>query len=77
MKFRMFTNAATGRKIAINIDRVQYIEAAGRKAKRTYIYIDGLEPSYEDRADSQMAPIVIELSEDFDTVFSRLNTIAE
>lgn len=77
MKFRIFTNAANGCKIAVNVDRVEYIEARGKKAKKTYIHLDGYERVYEQHAEDWMAPLVIEVSEDFDTVFSRLNTIAE
>ena len=77
MKFRMFTNAANGRKVAVNIDRVRNIEAADAEANTTYIYLDGYEPAYDYRPDSQAVPVVIEVSEDFDIVFSRLNTIAE
>lgn len=77
MKFRVFTNAANGRKVAVNIDSVKYIEVADENAKTTYIFIDSLTLAYDDAPDSQMVPVVIEVEEDFDVVFSRLNTIAE
>jgi hypothetical protein len=68
MKFRYFTDATRkGIKIAVNIDQVQRIETADAEAGTTYIFVgrDGGET------------VVIEVGEDFDTVFSRLNTIFE
>lgn len=77
MKFRVFTNAANGCKVAVNIDSVKYIEVADENAKTTFIYITGFSLSYYDKLDAGMVPVVIEVEEDFDVVFSRLNTIAE
>lgn len=77
MKFRVFTNAANGRKVAVNIDSVKYIDASDENAKTTYIYLDGYTLAYDDVPDAQTVPVVIEVEEDFDVVFSRLNTIAE
>jgi hypothetical protein len=68
MKFRYFTDAIRkGKKIAVNIDRVRLIQVADAEAGTTEIWMDG------HAGDT----IVVEVSEDFDTVFSRLNTIAE
>ena len=66
MKFRLLTDAANGRKIAVNIDYVRYIEA--RKDGTTVVALS--------RHD-EFETMVIEVSEPFDVVFSRLNTIAE
>lgn len=69
MKFRYFTDAIRkGKKIAVNIDRVKFIETADAEAGTTAIWMDG-----RDGDDT----IIIEVGEDFDTVFSRLNTIFE
>jgi hypothetical protein len=67
MKFRVFTNAVNGRKVAVNIDHVQRIETANEEIGSTYIFVC--------RNGGVVA--VIEVKEDFDVVFSRLNTIAE
>ena len=68
MKFRMFTDAVRkGKKIAVNIDRVRFIQVADAEAGTTEIWMDG------HGGDA----IVLEVGEDFDTVLSRLNTIAE
>lgn len=72
MKFRMFTEAIRGEKIAVNIDKVSRIAVACKKANTTYIFFD--KPYRDDEGTGEM---VIEVGEDFDTVFSRLNTIAE
>ena len=74
MKFRMFTLAVRGYKVAVNIDRVRFIEVADAEEKTTYIYLDG---RLEATEPGEPLTSVIEVSEDFDTVFSRLNTIAE
>ena len=66
MKFRYFTDAIRkGVKIAVNIDHVRFIETADAEAGTTYIVFD------------KNGEQCIEVGEDFDTVFSRLNTIAE
>ena len=63
MNFRMFTYAASGLKVAVRTDAVEYIEEADKESRTTYISIG------ESRG--------IEVAEDFDTVLARLNTIAE
>ena len=72
MKFRMFTEAISGEKIAVNIDHVSRIGVACRTAKTTYIYFD-----YQLKDEEATMEAVVEVSEPFDIVFSRLNTIAE
>lgn len=72
MKFRMFTEAIRGEKIAVNIDKVSRIAVACKKANTTYIFFD--QPYRDDEGTGE---VVVEVGEDFDTVFSRLNTIAE
>ena len=68
MKFRMFTDAVRqGIKFAVNVDRVRFIETADAEAGTTNIWMDG------HNGDA----VVLEVGEDFDTVFSRLNTIFE
>ena len=66
MKFRMFTSAANGRKVAVNIDHVLYIEE--QRDGTTLIELG----NHKD-----MQPTFLEVSDPFDVVFSRLNTIAE
>lgn len=66
MKFRMFTSDVSGRKVAVNIDHVVYIEA--QRDGSTLIELG----NHKD-----MQPTFLEVSEPFDVVFSRLNTIAE
>lgn len=68
MKFRMFTEAVSGRKVAVNVDLVTLIEVADKEAKTTEIWMTSWR-------NGDMC--IVEVSEDFDTVFSRLNTIAE
>ena len=74
MKFRYFTHATRkGVKIAVNVDMVQRIETADVKAGTTYIFFGkNSGEKYEEVVEQ-----CIEVGEDFDTVFSRLNTIAE
>ena len=72
MKFRMFTEAIRGEKIAVNIDKVSRIAVACKKANTTYIFLD-----YRCSDGEEMVEAVVEVSEPFDIVFSRLNTIAE
>ncbi len=72
MKFRMFTLAISGEKIAVNVDHVARIEVACKKANTTYIFLD---TQYTD--EDGTVETVVEVSEPFDIVFSRLNTIAE
>ena len=66
MKFRVFTEVASGHKIAVNIDRVLYIK--DQHDGTTLIKLEG---------HKNMLPTFLEASEPFDIVFSRLNTIAE
>ena len=73
MKFRMFTDVIRNRKIAINVDRVVRIEPACESAGTTYIILDQM----EDDGDGDRFHTTVEVGEDFDTVLSRLNTIAE
>lgn len=72
MKFRYFTDAISGEKIAVNIDHVIRIGIACKSANTTYIYFD-----YQNKDDEGTTEAVVEVSEPFDIVFSRLNTIAE
>lgn len=68
MQFRYFTDATRkGVKIAVNVNRVRFIQTADAEAGTTEIWMDG------HKGDT----IVLEVGEDFDTVLSRLNTIAE
>ena len=62
MKFRMFTDAITKRKVAVNIDTVVDIVQMGDGTTDIWFTTKGL---------------ILNVAEDFDTVFSRLNTIAE
>lgn len=67
MKFRMFTDATRkGVKIAVNVDRVRFIQTADAEAGTTEIWMDWLNGDLT----------VLEVVEDVDTVISRLNTIA-
>ena len=66
MKFRMLTEVGSGCKIAVNIDHVLYIEE--QRDGSTLIEIG----NHKD-----MQPTFLEVSEPFNVVFSRLNTIAE
>ena len=60
MKFRMFTAVKSGKRIAVNVDRVKAIEE-----------IDGCVVIYVGETER------VEVAEDFDTVFARLNTVAD
>lgn len=74
MKFRMFTDAIRkGVKIAVNVDKVQRIETADKKAGTTWIFFGKNNGEKYD----EFAEQCVEVGEDFDTVFSRLNTLAE
>lgn len=64
MKFRMMTDAVTGKKIAVNIDWVRHVQ---ERDNSTEVWMGG----------HGQDVIVIEVKEDFDTVLSRLNVIAE
>lgn len=61
MKFRMFTENYSGCKVAVNVDKVVQVEDCGGKC--TAIHMDGKRS--------------VLVKEDFDTVFSRLNTVAD
>ena len=73
MKFRMFTDRDGG-KVAVNVDHVKFVEAI--VDNKTVIYLTGFEVSGVVCGGEEL-PNVLVVSEDFDTVFSRLNTIAE
>ena len=62
MKFRMFTDAITKRKVAVNIDHVVDIVQMGDGTTDIWFTTKGL---------------ILNVAEDFATVFSRLNTLAE
>jgi len=72
MRFRMFTEAARGEKIAVNVDKVLRIGIASKSQNTTYIHMDF---PYQD--EDGTVETVIEVLEPFDVVLSRLNTIAE
>ena len=67
MKFRVFTNRDGG-KVAVNVDHVKFVEEIG--GKKTVIHLDIV-------CGGEEIPNVLVVSEDFHTVISRLNTIAE
>ena len=62
MKFRMFTDAVTKRKVAVNVDRVADIVEVGDGTTDIWFATERL---------------VVNVAEDFDTVLARLNTVAE
>ena len=62
MKFRMFTDAVTKRKVAVNITKVVDIVQQGDGTTDIWFTTNGM---------------ILNVAEDFDTVFSRLNTLAE
>ncbi|MBQ4385627.1 MAG: hypothetical protein II823_06905 [Kiritimatiellae bacterium] len=62
MKFRMFTDAVTKRKVAVNITKVVDIVQQGDGTTDIWFTTKGM---------------ILNVAEDFDTVFSRLNTLAE
>lgn len=62
MKFRMFTDAITKRKVAVNIDSVVDIVEMRDGTTDIWFTTKGM---------------ILNVAEDFDTVFSRLNTLAE
>lgn len=62
MKFRIFTDAVTKRKIAVNVDRVVDMVELGDGTTDIWFETKGL---------------IVNVAEDFDTVFARLNTVAE
>lgn len=61
MKFRMLTDAGSKRKVAVNIDRVADIVEV----------CDGTTDIWFENK------MILNVAEDFATVFSRLNTLAE
>lgn len=73
MKFRMFTDATTDRKIAVNIDYVRVINVGGRYNDATEIWLGECDENFDGVPGGDM----ILVKEDFDTVLSRLNTIAK
>ena len=62
MKFRMFTDAVTKRKVAVNVTKVVDIVQMGDGTTDIWFTTKGM---------------ILNVAEDFDTVFSRLNTLAE
>ena len=62
MYFRMFTDAVTKRKIAVNVAKVVNIVQLGNGTTDIWFTTKGM---------------VLNVAEDFATVFSRLNTIAK
>lgn len=68
MKFRMFTDKVSGLKVAVNVENV--IEVDQNDDGSSTIWYDRFEGSV-------IKGQSIEVREDFDTVLSRLNTIAE
>jgi len=62
MKFRMFTDAVTKRKVAVNVGKIVDIVAVDDGTTDIWFTTKGM---------------VLNVAEDFDTVFSRLNTIAD
>lgn len=62
MKFRMVTDAVTKRKVAVNITKVVDIVQMGDGTTDIWFTTKGM---------------ILNVAEDFDTVFSRLNTLAE
>lgn len=63
MKFRMFTEIANGEKVAVNIDSVAYVDIVGGKVQ-IHVNVGAFR-------------VAILVKEDFDIVFSRLNTVAD
>lgn len=62
MNFKMFTVRGAERKVAVNDAHVLYVQDGG---DRTVVWL---------RVSGSCAPVALEVKEDFDTVFSRLNT---
>lgn len=62
MKFRMFTDAVTKRKVAVNVTKVVDIVQMGDGTTDIWFTTKGM---------------ILNVAEDFATVFSRLNTLAE
>lgn len=62
MSFKMFTVKGADRKVAVNDNHVLYIQDGGTS---TVVWM---------RVSGSCAPVAVEVKEDFDTVFSRLNT---
>ena len=73
MKFRMFTNR-DGSKVAVNVDHVKFVEEIADN--KTVIYLTEFKVA-DIVCDGEEIQNVLVVSEDFHTVISRLNTIAE
>ena len=73
MKFRVFTNRDGG-KVAVNVDQVKFVEEIADN--KTVIYLTEFKVA-DIVCDGEEIPNVLVVSEDFHTVISRLNTIAE
>lgn len=74
MKFRVFTNAENGRKVAVNVDHVKFVDEIADN--KTIIYLTEFKVA-DIVCDGEEMPNVLVVNEDFHTVISRLNTIAE
>lgn len=74
MKFRMFTEFELKQKIAVNVDQVRQI-IEDKDGGTWIVFIDYQPPEILDVGEND--PGVVRVAEDFDTVFSRLNTLAE
>lgn len=66
MKFVTFTDAQNGRKVAVYVDKVAYVLENENGTVRIWTR----------RAEADIGAY-IDVAEDFNTVISRLNTIAE
>ena len=73
MKFRMFTNRDGG-KVAVNVDHVKFVEEIADN--KTVIYLTEFGVADVVCGGEEISNVLI-VSEDFHTVISRLNTIAE
>lgn len=73
MKFRMFTNGDGG-KVAVNVDHVKFVEEIADD--KTVIYLTEFKVADVVCGGEEIQNVLV-VSEDFHTVISRLNTIAE
>lgn len=74
MKFRMFTEFELKLKIAVNVDQVRQI-IENKNGGTVIEFRDYRPPEIMEVGEYDFG--VVRVAEDFDTVFSRLNTIAE
>jgi hypothetical protein len=81
----MFTQAANGRKIAINYKLVRYVHelpALGEDTARSRIVLHPVNnessiPECVDVESEPLMPICVDVEEDFDVVLSRLNMVVK